>query len=536
MQVYFSQAGYHPLSDKTALVAVDESVRGGRFAAIQDGREVLRGELKPCLGHAVTPSPRLLLAEFSRVRSTGWNELQVTLSDGTFARTPAFRISPMTYRGMAKETLLWFGPQRCGTRAEFWHEACHCADLAVGGWHSGDSWDQRADAACLGVWACAELDALVRDRTTIPGEPYPHIVAEAAWGGQWLLRLQGEDSRFASGISRHETGGRRARAEDDAAPGELGAPLNVPTCALIGFALCQLSLRVRPHDRTFANRCLESAAQVWRKHRATEPTSQSALKWSAAFALLDLGLCCAIAARKQTVELNLPDTEPARDDLTRRMEVVIRANPSSDRQGAEAFYVLLSLLEFLDKFPEHELRPSARGEAERLIGIMKSTAQQSTFSLTEMVCAGNEAILTAAFLLARAATVLGRFDLLALAERHAQWVWGRNPFGVSMMCGVGADASGRSGPQTGLRGLGVWFTPNAVYAGHRDGYQLGGVVRGISPDANGQPTLDLRTLDDERERLGLDCNATTNAYSLPATAWMMLNCSAIDVALTRLHP
>lgn len=548
MRLLYSQAGYHTFSDKTALVATSPPASGGHFALVQDGHEVLRANLRPLA--AADHGEEYWLADFTRVRTTGWNELQVALANGERASTGSFRISPVTYRGMAKETLLWLNPQRCGTRVQFWHVACHQNDPAPGGWHCGDSWDKRTDEALLAVWACTMLDAHVRDSTIVPGESMPHIVYEAAGGGEWLLKLQGEDGRFACGVQGWGFG---VRCEDDAVARELGEPLGLPACAMIGSALCQLSIRVRRWDKELADRCLQSAAEVWRTHRTREPSVASLesqpRSWHSAFALLDLGLCCAIAARKDTFELNLPDTEPAREDLERRIEAVL-AEPEQFTWDLMAmpfcrWTTPMALLEFIDKFPEGERCERARVAVNRYFETALGLTAANPFGLVP-ACedprgkagqwwdAGNGYLLTAAFVLARAADVLGRFDLLAIAERHVQWVWGRNPLGVSMMCGVG-EGSQQTGPQIGMRGLGVWFTPNAAYREHADGYQVGGVVSGIKPDENGAPHLDVRTLDDERERLGLDCNRATNAYSLPATASMMMSCCAIDRVLERLR-
>lgn len=336
---------------------------------------------------------------------------------------------------------------------------------------------------------------------------------------------------------------------------------------MIGYALCQLSIRVRRWNRELADRCLESAAQLWRTYRKQQPAidelESQPRSWHSAFALLDLGLCCAIAARKDTFELNLTDTAPAREDLEHRIDLMLRIrgeieslvagvglNRESGAVTSERASLLhqrwlrpLALAEFIDKFPEGTRTELARDALNGFCDRCRSYAQSTAHSLVpptigpgsmeEAWPRGNPYILSTAFVLARVADVLDRFDLLAIAERHVQWVFGRNPLAVSMMCGVGAESMSTHGPQTGMRGLGAWFTPNAIYRGHQDGYQVGGVVNGIIADESGEPFLDLRTLHDERERNGLECNRNTNAYSLPATAWMMLACGAIDRALER---
>jgi hypothetical protein len=467
------------------------------------------------------------------------------------------------------------------------------ADL-TGGWHDAGDNHKYICWAYLALWALARLHGIQREDRRELGEALPDALAEAAWEARFILKTMSEDGLFPLGVvSRfgwlntlihEETDNLPDTGDERAAPHPEERICDIPTygpvftSALIASSLADLGVALRGRDDDLSRRCLEAARTTWRHHRRDEPPAAEYLRWHAAFALLDASLY-----RHQ------PD-ETVRGDLEERIARVVAQQkpegvfpfprdcddyrelvlgvPREERatlpylSPAKARYAisheacgidyipapftyLHALLDYLELFPEGPQAKVARRALELAMDLAQSLCARTPYgqmmewtfapdpvNFVHMFHGYNCALLSLATAAARAARALPRPDLLVLAEQQVQWVLGRNPRLVSLMCGIGAKQ------------LGLYHTGLARYPEHRTGEQPGGVVNGFVSMNAGRigyygppypwdfPYMDIRSSAPEADWSGVEADWWTNETWVPNCSWFILAAVAIHRALT----
>lgn len=471
------------------------------------------------------------------------------------------------------------------------------ADL-TGGWHDAGDNHKYICWAYLALWALARLQGIQREDRRQLGEALPDALAEAAWEARFILKTMSEDGLFPLGVvSRFGWLNTLIHEETDNLPDtgdERGLPhpeeriCDIPTygpvftSSLIASSLADLGVALRGQDDDLSRRCLEAARTTWKHHRRTEPPDAEYLRWHAAFALLDASLyrdhpddavrvdaedrvARVIAQQKpegvfpfprgcdnyRELVLGVPREERA--TLPYLSPAKARYAISHEACGIDyipaPFTYLHALLDYLELFPDGAQAEAARRALELVMGLAQSLCARSPYgqmmewtfapdpvNFVHMFHGYNCSLLSLATAAARAARELKRPELLVLAEQQVQWVLGRNPRLVSLMCGVGPKQ------------LGVYHTGLARYPEHRTGEQPGGIVNGFVSMNAGRigyygppypwdfPYMDIRSPAPEAEWSGVEADWWTNETWVPNCSWFILAAVAMHRALAGADP
>ena len=568
IEIQYCQAGYHPDALKTAVIQFAGEAKEGTFSLINDeGKEVLEEELEP-IEHT-TWGRTYWLADFSLFRKEGNYAIGVEIG-GRRRRTRFFPIRRDAYMRLSELTFQWFHTQRCGAPVLDWHPACHLDDgsdggnaapRGVGGWHDGAEYDKLTAHLWMGVHALAHLyEKGGGHGQTLHGE-LPDALEEARWAVDYLLRIATGDGRYAAYVRGKTRYVGPAEGETDNAPGTgderiVGPPCDWTTAALTSYSLANYARVTEKMKPDLAESCYAAAEKTF---AALEDSKAPAdpLSLHSAAALLCIGLWRARGEEKYREECSwrilsilqrqkeegiFTDTE----DYLRRLflpreERILLPDMVDPDLGIEyvpaPFLYLQALICYLERSIDDALALEIRGALDKFLVRIRESTNASPFgqigewtladkpaNFPAMPRGHNAFFLGCTYLLAKAALLLERDDLAAIAQRQFEWVLGRNVRGVCMHCG------------SGHKDLGAYYTNLAAYPAHRSGHQPGGVVNGIiGGDGRDYPIdfpyIDIETTDPQHQLCGLDADPRTNAFWMPNCAAFMLACGEMTKLL-----
>jgi len=204
--IRINQMGYLPEGLKTAVFLSDRSVLVKKFHLVEElsGKKVLEGV--PLLSDgALWGQKSAYRFDFSSVVQPGKYHLEAaeTIS-------PSFTISSGAYKGSADFILQYLRQQRCGFNP-FLKDSCHTADGIIvdhpektgkwtdvtGGWHDASDYLQytltSANAVYQMLFAYRANPSVYKDYFDANGlkgsNGIPDILDEARWGLDWLLKM-----------------------------------------------------------------------------------------------------------------------------------------------------------------------------------------------------------------------------------------------------------------------------------------------------------------------------------------------------------
>jgi len=204
--IRINQLGYIPQSVKVAVFISDENIEITTFQLFEtlSGKLVFEG--KPEAADAqMWGKQSAYRLNFSTFQQNGGYFLKVgnTVS-------PSFQISPDVYNGTADFILNYMRQQRCGFNP-YLNDSCHTHDGiivdhptktgqhidVVGGWHDASDYLQytttSANAIYQMLFAYQQNPGVYGDRFAANGRPgangIPDILDEARWGLEWLLKM-----------------------------------------------------------------------------------------------------------------------------------------------------------------------------------------------------------------------------------------------------------------------------------------------------------------------------------------------------------
>ena len=204
--IRINQLGYLPRSVKIAVYLSDQKTEITSFQLFEtlSGEVVFKGkpELADPLVWGQQSAYRL---NFSSFKGNGGYYLKV----GKVV-SPSFRISPDVYKGTADFILNYMRQQRCGFNPTL-NDSCHTHDGiivdhptrtgqridVVGGWHDASDYLQytttSANAVYQLLFAYQQNPSVYGDQFNASGKPgangIPDILDEAKWGLEWLLKM-----------------------------------------------------------------------------------------------------------------------------------------------------------------------------------------------------------------------------------------------------------------------------------------------------------------------------------------------------------
>jgi endoglucanase len=201
-----NQMGYLPEGLKTAVFLSDKAVSMKKFYVVEalSGKSVLEGIPKHSDGSLWGQKSAYRL-DFSSVVQPGKYHLEAA-----GAISPTFTISSSAYNGTADYILQYMRQQRCGFNP-FLMDSCHTADGiivdhpvksgkwtdATGGWHDASDYLQytltSANAVYQMLFAFQANPGVYKDLFMANGSKgsngIPDILDEARWGLDWLIKM-----------------------------------------------------------------------------------------------------------------------------------------------------------------------------------------------------------------------------------------------------------------------------------------------------------------------------------------------------------
>jgi len=216
--IRINQLGYLPKSVKVAVLLSDQTDEFTSFQLIEtlSGKLVFEGKTE--LGDAtIWGKQRAYRLNFSSFQQQGGYYLKVGNT-----QSPSFRISSDVYRGSADFILNYMRQQRCGFNP-YLNDSCHTHDGiivdhptktgqridVIGGWHDASDYLQytttSANAIYQLLFAYQQNPSVYGDRYNANGKPgsngVPDILDEARWGLEWLLKMNPSDNEMYNQIA-----------------------------------------------------------------------------------------------------------------------------------------------------------------------------------------------------------------------------------------------------------------------------------------------------------------------------------------------
>jgi endoglucanase len=476
-----NQVGYLPADPKTAVIFSSAALpdrfeviaRGG--GRVHEGPLVRREGTWGEFGHFAE-------ADFSSLRTPGQYTIRVA-----GAESHVVHIGPSVFTDAADAMLGFMRAQRCGYNP-FLDTVCHRFDgrtaegprpagsflPAHGGWHdAGDTLKYlitSSNATAQLILAYRMAPSAWKDRVNALGQDggngRPDILDEARWGLEWMLRLHpAPDELYHMVADDRDHSGWRLPQDDSSDYGwgkgsyrpvyfasgkpqglgkyksESTGVANIAGRYAAAMALAYQTFKDSPSDAAFARQCLRAAREVYAMgkrqegfqqgnsygapYRYNERTWADDMEWGAA------ELYRATGERHYVVD-------------AQRYAQQIGATSWMGRDAVEHYeqYPFMNL----GHYRLHGVKASAPIHA-RLIGYYRegleatrarAAANPWNVGVPFIWCSNNLAVAlaTQGALYER---MTGRTDLRAYVARQRDWLFGVNPWGVSMFTGLGAD-------------------------------------------------------------------------------------------------
>jgi len=441
MEVLVDQLGYETSSETKAAVLQSpealEVVPSARLIGLESFREVLRGDWQRC-----EPIPEWdrfhWTFDFSEITNHG--RYVVAAGEGkTVVYSSPFTIgNDLIHQQAAEPGYRFFYYQRCGTAVTGFHAACHLDDARMpdgthrdlsGGWHDAGDYNKYCGFTPESYYALAvayHRQPRLFDQWDRDQNGHADILDEALWGAEFLLKALDPESLDLV-VNTISTGYRywgEPERETDNQPGTRDdRPVTQPGgdrawCAA-GFAL--------------AGAALKKAGEVGPGDK---------------FIHLAIRLHEKIGGGMET----LTALYAATGDAKYRQAAHVQAENLLKQQKPEGSFRALGI--FAAEFPEDPLVARIKSVAERRVaelegwcaspfGLVRSPAPNgfvyfpAYVDVNDWYVGGTMQHLDVAIEAALAAK-LGVSAGRRLAENQVHWILGRNPFGVSLMEGVGA--------------------------------------------------------------------------------------------------
>ena len=216
--IRINQLGYLPQSVKVAVFISDEPLKLGEFQLVEAATEriVFNGLPVNCDGTkwGMKGAARLNFSRFSK-------EGRYYIKAGG-SRSPEFQIGMDVYRGTADYTLKYMRQQRCGYNP-YLKDSCHTHDGFIvdhptktgqiidvkGGWHDATDYLQyvttSANAVYQMLFAYSKNPEAFGDQYNAAGLPgadgVPDILNEARWGLDWLIKMNPDSAEMYNQIA-----------------------------------------------------------------------------------------------------------------------------------------------------------------------------------------------------------------------------------------------------------------------------------------------------------------------------------------------
>ena len=282
------QVGYHPATQKLALVVTTRPAKQFVVRRVEDGDSVFYGRLTSPV-YDPDSGDHIQIAGFSELQAEGRYYIEVP-GVGT---SWTFLIGRAVYRRALYVAMRSFYGQRCGTAVDlgrefpgFKHAACHLSGeyhpssgksgprVSAKGWHDAGDYGRYVVNSAIStgqlLWAWELFNNRLKDVSLdIPesSNSTPDILDEVRWNLDWMLTMQDGDG----GVWPKQTSEHFAdivMPENDARVSYVIGTGNAPyksSAATADFAaVMAIAARVyKPFDSAYAQKCLTAAEAAW---------------------------------------------------------------------------------------------------------------------------------------------------------------------------------------------------------------------------------------------------------------------------------
>lgn len=425
-QIAFSHVGYRPEDAKQALAAM----AGAQFSLENGkGKTIFNGSVRPFSNKGND----FALLDFSAFRRPGIYRIRY----GESLSEP-FPIGKEVWRDPLSGALNFYFCQRCGYAVPGIHSACHLDTQGfygeerhplTGGWHDAGDLSQGWFRTAYGCYAlmtvCEIADNSLKSR----------IKDEIAWGQKWLQEARFPDGRHVSwNLQRIYTDNMPGTMDDVVCQADFSAWENY-----LGMAVFLRAAQLFPERKAE----LEAMASEDWKATVSHPAGDAlSLSWGATASAL-LYERFGESLYKETA------LEFARELLSTQDQGYWSGLQDHHKAFNEAPMIALRTLCRI--FPEASEKAEWLRAAALYIEYLKNGSRLSapynllpaggdhTFPVwKDHIFHGATNIqLSAAWALAEGSALLGDREGMQLVQDQLEWTLGRNPFGASLMYGVG---------------------------------------------------------------------------------------------------
>jgi peptidoglycan/xylan/chitin deacetylase (PgdA/CDA1 family) len=503
--IRINQLGYLPKGLKIAVFLSDQAVVPKKFKLVENltGKVIYEGA--PLVADAaIWGQKSAYRLDFSSVKQPGGYHLEAA-----GAVSPSFVLSNDIYNGTADFILKYLRQQRCGFNP-FLNDSCHTADGIIvdhptksgkwldvtGGWHDASDYLQyaltSANAVYQMLFAYRENPTVYKDNYQANGLPGPNgipdILDEARWGLDWLLKMNpAKDEMYYQIADDRDHRGYRLPTLDTVSYG-LGKKFR-PVYFVTGKPQGTGTHRNRTTGVSSTAAKFSSSfslgAEIFRKF---DPALSDKLKKKAReaweFALSDPGVCqgaCVVSPYFYEEENYADDMELAAATLYQT------SNLEEDQKSAGKWGELEQVTPWMELhrarhyqyYPfvnlGHALLAQSRDSlvSKKFIAFMKqgltslqkfSTNDPFPIGVPFIWCSNNlvVAVATQARLYRH---ITGDRQFEQLEATLTDWLFGCNPWGTSMICGLPSTGDYPEDPHSAI----TYWMKQTTYGGLVDG-------------------------------------------------------------------
>ncbi len=503
--IRINQMGYLPDGIKIAVFLSNRSVLLKKFKVIDNlsGKMIFEGVPLPADG-SIWGQQSAYRLDFTSVVQPGGYHLEAA-----DAISPSFPVSAGVYKGSADFILKYLRQQRCGYNP-FLKDSCHTYDGIIvdhpnktgkwldvtGGWHDASDYLQytltSANAVYQMLFAYNENPAVYKDNYQANGLPGPNgipdILDEARWGLDWLLKMNpAQDEMYYQIADDRDHRGYRLPTLDTVSYGlgkkyrpvyfatgkPQGSGKNRNRTTGVASIAAKFSSSFALGSKIFSD--IDPALSIQLKRKAREA-------WE--FAQTDPGVCqtaCVVSPYFYEEENYTDDMELAAATLSQM------SNSLEDQKAAAKWGEIEQVTPWMEQhrarhyqyYPFVNLGHALLAQSKDTIlstkfaGFMKQGLSiLQKFSLNDPFPIGIPFIWCSNNLVVAAATqarlyrqITGDRQFEKLEAALTDWLFGCNPWGTSMVCGLPATGDYPDDPHSSI----AYLMKQTTYGGLVDG-------------------------------------------------------------------
>lgn len=498
-EVLVNQAGYEMEAPKRFVVQANFEATAALYRVLDEEGAVIKeerlgnaGRIRGCFGNDW--GYQYYTGDFSSVDKAGRHRIKVTL-DTTEAISPIFEIArDRLWTAAARAAGRFFFYQRCGMEVPGYHGACHLDDSCGpdgsgqyplgGGWHDAGDYNKYHNAPYVFGLACAYAEQ--REAFDALGKApsgFAEFFDEILWGGDHVRRMvMADGSAFGPITSGYGYWGP-PELETDNLPGtgdeRPGDPVSGADPGAHQAALARIAV------------LLDGSGAMNTEHQVWVETAARSLAYSLERGQHDL------YQLSTAIDLYTCTGEPHYAEITAKLAGALYPSDGVAEPSALHIETARRCDKILGTRYEAGLRSAVIRKAARMLENSRNPFGVYTFGPPEnpnflgtpseaggFHIGTNSHLLEAAGFVALACQMESRPEFLVFVYDQFNWVLGMNPYGISLMEGVGSV-----------------FLPSYhhryTFAGVKRGAVPGGVVNGITWRAvrDDRPFLDISGRD-----------------------------------------